>query len=233
MKVLMSMLGPYCLIQTLIEKPMKQALLFLIVILTIGLFSNTSHGFDRSQIADSAENVTPLLISQTAPNSKLKTLDGDPVSLRALTMQKPTVLIFYRGGWCPYCNRQLAGLKDIEGRLDELGYQILGISPETPAQLQEQKLQTKFSIQLLADPDLEAISGFGIGYYVADEKRSTYKSKWDIKLTSDKATGKGVLPAPAVFILNTAGEVVFSYVNPDIKIRISPELLFQAAKLSL
>jgi peroxiredoxin len=188
---------------------------------------------DRTQIADSADNVTPLLIGQTAPNSTLQTVDGDPVSLKALTMQKPTVLIFYRGGWCPYCNRQLAGLKDIEGQLDALGYQILAISPETPAQLQAQKLQTKFTVQLLADPELEAISGFGIGFYVPDEKRTTYKSKWDINLTSDKISGKAVLPAPAVFILDTNAKVLFSYVNPDFKTRISPELLYQAAKLSL
>jgi peroxiredoxin len=99
--------------------------------------------------------------------------------------------------------------------------------------LQEQKLQTKFAVQLLADPELEAISGFGIGFYVPDEKRTTYKSKWDISLTSDKVSGKAVLPAPAVFILDTNGKVLFSYVNPDFKTRISPELLYQAAKLSL
>lgn len=212
---------------------MKQPLLVLIVILTIGLFSNTSNALDRTQIAESAENVTPLLIGQSAPNSKLQTVDGDPVSLKALTMEKPTVLIFYRGGWCPYCNRQLAGLKDIEGPLDELGYQILAISPETPAQLQQQKLQTKFTVRLLADPELEAISGFGIGFYVPDETRTKYKSNWDINLNNEKATGRAVLPAPAVFILDTAGKVVFSYVNPNIKTRLSPELLYQAAKLSL
>jgi thiol-disulfide isomerase/thioredoxin len=101
-----------------------------------------TYALDSTQIADSAQSITPLLIGQTAPNSTLHTVDGDPVSLKALTMQKTTVLIFYRGGWCPYCNRQLAGLKDIESQLDQLGYQILAISPETPAQLQEQKLQT-------------------------------------------------------------------------------------------
>jgi peroxiredoxin len=209
-------------------KFLKIGLTSFVLILTL-----QAHALDRTQIADTAENVTPLLIGQTAPNSTIQTVDGDPVSLKALTMQKPTVLIFYRGGWCPYCNRQLAGLKDIEGQLDELGYQILAISPETPAQLQQQKLQTKFSVTLLADPDLEAISGFGIGFYVPDAQRSTYKSKWDINLTSDKTSGTAVLPAPAVFILDTKGKVLFSYVNPDIKTRISPELLYQAAKLSL
>jgi peroxiredoxin len=209
-------------------KFLKIGLTSFVLILTL-----QAHALDRTQIADTAENVTPLLIGQTAPNSTIQTVDGDPVSLKALTMQKPTVLIFYRGGWCPYCNRQLAGLKDIEGQLDELGYQILAISPETPAQLQQQKLQTKFSVTLLADPDLEAISGFGIGFYVPDAQRTTYKSKWDINLTSDKTSGTAVLPAPAVFILDTKGKVLFSYVNPDIKTRISPELLYQAAKLSL
>jgi peroxiredoxin len=209
-------------------KFLKIALAIFVLMLT-----GNTHALDRTQIADSADNVTPLLIGQAAPKSTLQTVVGDPVSLKALTMQKPTVLIFYRGGWCPYCNRQLAGLKDIEGQLGELGYQILAISPETPAQLQQQKLQTKFTVQLLSDPDLEAISGFGIGFYVADEKRTTYKSKWDINLTSDNSTGKAVLPAPAVFILDTNGKVLFSYVNPDIKTRISAELLYQAAKLSL
>jgi peroxiredoxin len=208
---------------------------FLKISLTIFVLTltGTTHALDRTLIAISADNVTPLLIGQTAPNSTLQTVNGDPVSLKAFTMQKPTVLIFYRGGWCPYCNRQLAGLKDIEGQLNALGYQILAISPETPAQLQEQKLQTKFSVQLLADPGLEAISGFGIGFYVPDQKRTTYKSKWDINLTSDKTTGTAVLPAPAVFILDTNGRVMFSFVNPDFKTRISPELLYQAAKLSL
>ena len=196
-------------------------------------FALSAKAFDRAHIADSAQNVTPLLIGQAAPNSRLQTVDGDPVSLKALTMQKPTILIFYRGGWCPYCNRQLAGLKDIENQLDELGYQILAISPETPAQLQAQKLQSKFTVQLLSDPEVETIKGFGIGFYVPDETRMKYKNNWDINLNSEKSSGKAVLPVPAVFILDQKGIVKFSFVNPNIKERLSPELLYQAAKLSL
>ncbi|MCF2949144.1 AhpC/TSA family protein [Paraglaciecola aquimarina] len=199
----------------------------------IALMSFSAAALDRSKIADSVENVTPILNGQVAPKATLQTVDGDPVSLKALTMQKPTILIFYRGGWCPYCNRQLAGLKDIEGKLGELGYQILAISPETPAQLQAQKLQTKFTVKLYSDAELETISGFGIGYYIEDEKRTMYKSKWDIDLTSEKSSGTAVLPAPAVFILDQKGMVKFNYVNPDTKTRISSELLYQAAKLSL
>lgn len=203
------------------------------LVLTLLMLSFSSIALDRTQIADSAENVTPILNGQKSPSSTLLTVDGAPVSLKALTMHKPTVIIFYRGGWCPYCNRQLAGLKDVEQKITELGYQILAVSPETPAQLQAQKLQTKFAVSLYSDAGLDTIRGFGIGFYVADNKRKMMKSKKNIDLTSDAATDKAVLPAPAVFILDQKGVVQFSYVNPAVKTRISPELLYQAAKLSL
>lgn len=205
-----------------------------ISLLTLLLTSLSFSAFalDRTKIANDAQDVTPLLIGQKAPNSTLQTVDGDPVSLLALTMQKPTVLIFYRGGWCPYCSRQLAGLKDIESELDDLGYQIIAISPETPAQLQEQKLQTQFSVRLLSDPGLDTIRGFGIGFYLPLVTEKLYEVKMGITLTDDKESGKAVLPAPAVFILDKAGVVKFSHVNANFKERLSPQLLYQAAKLS-
>jgi peroxiredoxin len=204
----------------------------LIALILAGL-SFPAAALDRNKIAEDAEDVTPLLIGQKMPNTTLQTVDGDPVSLKALVMQKPTVLIFYRGGWCPYCSRQLEGLKDVEKELGELGYQILAISPETPAQLQDQKLQTQFSVQLLSDPDLDTIAGFGIGFYLPLATEKLYEIKMGITLTDEKDTGKAVLPAPAVFILDQKGMVKFSYVNPNYKVRLSPELLYQAAKFSM
>ncbi len=210
---------------------LKAAMLSLVVLSTI--FSVATSAFERTTIAENAQDVTPLLVGHSAPNTKLQTADGAPVSLKAMTMQKPTVLIFYRGGWCPYCNRQLAGLKDIEKSLDDLGYQILAISPETPAQLQAQKLQSKFTVQLLSDSKLDTIRGFGIGYYVPEETTAKYKQKKGIVLNASAEAGRGVLPAPAVYILDEQGVIKFSYVNPDYKQRLSPELLYQAAKYSL
>ena len=117
--------------------------------------SASVNALDRAAIADAAENVTPLLNGQQAPSTTLKTADGSPVSLKALTMQKPSIVLFYRGGWCPYCNRQLAEIKDIEQDLIDLGYQVLAISPESPARLQEQKLETEFAVTLLSDESLD------------------------------------------------------------------------------
>lgn len=194
------------------------------------MVSTTALAIDRTVIANKAENVTPLLNGTTAPNVTVKTADGSPVSLRALLMQKPTVLIFYRGGWCPYCSRQLAELKSIEQDLVNEGYQILAISPESPKKLQSQKLETEFAVTLISDESLDAIRGFGVGYYVPNDTRKLYRDRMDVNLTEDK-TEQGVLPAPAIFIIDEAGTIQFSYVNPDYTVRPSAELVLSAAKL--
>lgn len=183
---------------------------------------------NRSDLASSANDVTPLLDGNTVPNANVALADGTPVSLQGLVMQKPSVVLFYRGGWCPYCNRQLAGLKNIEKELVDLGYQVLAISPESPEKLQEQKLETEFAVTLISDKNLEAISGFGIGFTVDEDTVKRYTG-YGIELTKT-ADGKPVLPAPAIFIVDKKGAVNFSYVNPDFKHRPSEQLILAAAK---
>lgn len=207
---------------------MKAASLLVFTILSIVSFQ--SFALDRTTIKEKAEDVTPLLNGMSVPNVVVETADGSPVSLQALLMQKPTVIVFYRGGWCPYCSRQLAELKDIEQELVQEGYQILAISPESPEKLQSQKLETEFAAQLISDESLQAIKAFGIGFYVPNDTRKLYKDRMSVELAADK-TNQAVLPAPAIFITNTDGQVVFNYVNPNFRVRPSAELVLSAAKL--
>lgn len=200
------------------------------LILIASLLSLQVFATDRAQIHENAEDVTPILNGTTVPKATVKTADGSPVSLHALLMQKPSVVVFYRGGWCPYCSRQLAELKDIEKDLVAEGYQIIAISPESVEQLNAQKLKTKFAAQLISDENLEAIKAFGIAFYVPNDTRALYKERMNIDLPAD-ADDRAVLPAPAIFITNTQGQVVFSYVNPNFRVRPSAQLVLSAAKL--
>lgn len=199
------------------------ALVFATIVGTPSVFA-----LERGIIAEDANSVTPLLNGQFAPKTTLKTADGSPVSLQALTMQKPSIVLFYRGGWCPYCNEQLAQLKDIEKDLVDMGYQILAISPESPERLQEQKLETEFLVTLLSDDKVNTIREFGVGFYLDTVTELKYKT-YGINLTKDES-GNSVLPAPSIFILNKKGQVLFNYVNPDYKVRPSADLVLAVAK---
>ncbi|GAB3024703.1 peroxiredoxin-like family protein [Bowmanella dokdonensis] len=206
-------------------RPLIFSLLFVI--------SSPLLALDRSQVADSADAVTPLLNGQTVPDVTLKSAQGEDVSLHALVKQKPTVILFYRGGWCPYCNAQLAGFQKVEKDITGLGYQILAISPDSPERLQEQKFDTDYQVTLLSDAGLEAIRAFGIAFYMDEETSAKYRDWKGNIFPTLLGDDRIVLPAPAAYVLDTQGVIQFQYVNPNYKVRVDPQLMYHAAKLAL
>ena len=179
-------------------------------------------------IADSAELVRPLLVGQQIPDVNLFSMEGQPVPLRKIAAVKPTILIFYRGGWCPFCNAQLSQLKGIEPELKALGYQIVAVSPDTPDQLMKSQRNRKLEFFLASDYALEATREFGIGFHISNEYADKIRSI-DGKPAAYGEQNKYSLPAPAIFILDTDGYVQFQYVNPDYRVRMKPELLTAVA----
>jgi peroxiredoxin len=203
-------------------------------LLALSLFSAAAFFATAADIAQSPDTVRPLLNGMTVPAISVLDQAGKTVDLTAVIKQKPTVLVFYRGGWCPYCNTQLAGLQQIEGEFAELGYQIIAISPEAPLAVSKSQQSTKevaLSYTLLSDEKLNAAKAFGIAYYLDAKTTALYKGSYGINLTYD-STGQAVLPAPAVYVLNKEAEVQFSYVHINYKTRLQPELLLLAAKLA-
>lgn len=192
--------------------------------------------FAANDIAAAPEQVTPLLNGLTIPAVSLTAADNKAVALTELVQQKPSILVFYRGGWCPYCNAQLAALRDIEPELNKLGYQIIAITPDSVASINKSLKDTggnKLNYTLLSDANFAASSAFGLAYYLDDKTAAAYKGKLGSLITNEAGTEKVVLPVPAVYIVNTAGEAVFSYVHINYKTRLHSELLLKAAKLAL
>ena len=107
----------------------------------------------NAQLPENAEDISPLLIGETLPEAKLIGHDGQEVSLNTITKEKPTLLVFYRGGWCPYCNRQLAALSATESQIIELGYQIVAISPDNYKSLTPTLDDNEVKYHLYSDPN--------------------------------------------------------------------------------
>ncbi len=193
-------------------------------ILTVLLFSTA--------LARAQTNTTPLKVGETIPDVTLRTEDDKEVKLRGLVSEKPTVLIFYRGGWCPFCNRHLQSLVGIEDDLNKAGAQLLAISMDQPSKLKATPHRDKLRYRLLSDSDAAAAKTFGIAFKVDDATVAKYKT-YGINL--DAASGKDhhILPHPAVFIVNTNGVVRFVHVNPDYKVRLEPAAILEAARTSM
>ena len=169
------------------------------------------------------EDISPLLIGETIPTVKLMDLAGKSVSLNEAVSKSQSILIFYRGGWCPYCSKQLSGLQLIEKDLEQMGYQVIAVSTDSPKNLTATMDKQKLSYHLLSDADLNASKQFGIAFKAPASYDKILPQASDFKNTEK------LLPVPSVFILDKKGKILFEYINPNITERISPELLKAAA----
>ena len=187
---------------------------------------------EAAGIADSPETVTPLLIGAHVPDVAVQALDGHSQSLVTITAGKPTVLVFYRGGWCPFCNLQLSQLNGIESKLSALGYQIVALTPDPAEEIKKTLDKHSLKYTIYSDTDLGAIKVFGVGFRLPEATVEKYRG-YGITLSHAPGETDSVLPVPSVFIIDVNGVVQFVYVNPDYRIRLSSELLLTAAKTSL
>ncbi len=63
------------------------------------LLCATASSTPAADVSTSAEGVRPLLVGSAVPDVALSTADGGEVNLLTEAQAKPTILIFYRGGW--------------------------------------------------------------------------------------------------------------------------------------
>ena len=77
--------------------------------------------------ANTAGEVKPLLIGAKIPSVDVTTQQDEPISLYDFLQGRSSVIIFYRGDWCPYCNTQLSELAsiddDLQKRVPDYSYQ--------------------------------------------------------------------------------------------------------------
>ncbi len=208
---------------------MKYLLLLFITILLTQYSSGESMIDDKKRVAESAEDICPIKVGEKIPSVNVRNTDSENVDLNKLTLGKKTVLIFYRGGWCPYCNLQLADLNKIENKLLKFGYQIVAISIDKPEKLKESLDKHKLNYTLLSDSKAEASTAFGLAFYVGDDYNKMLLSH---NMNLEEASGEKhhILPVPAVFIVDETGTIQFEYVNPDYKVRLNVEILLKAAE---
>jgi len=173
-----------------------------------------------------AKDTKPLAAGQELPNIDFKI--GE-TTFKEYLSGKPLVLIFYRGGWCPYCNTHFGQISTVQDELISMGLRIIAISPDSQESLMSTKERHMMKYELLSDQDAKIIAAFGLAYRVTDKRVSIYKQH---KMDIEKASGREhrVLPVPAVYLINSKGTIVYKYANPNYKVRLQPEQLIKEAK---
>ncbi len=188
---------------------------------------------DEGTVAASANEVKPVKAGTPMPESTLMTLDKKETTVKRLLDGKPTVMIFYRGGWCPFCNRHLSDLVSVQDDLKKLGYQLVAVTPDTPEELSKTMEKDKLDYTLVSDSKAELIKKLGIAFRVDDKTYTTYRDQYKIDLEKSSGQTHHILPVPTVLVIDAKGVIRFVHTNPDYRVRMKGAEVLEAAKKAI
>ena len=209
----------------------------LAAVLTFSLVCSTAirHGHADVPIAESADQVQPLGTGDPAPRFVVAAVDSSPVEFDPQNLDKPVMLLVFRGGWCPYCNMYLAEMRHVIPEIQSLGIDVLFLSGDRPDMLYkslEREAQEEIAgldYTILSDADAQASIALGIAFK-ASQRAINYVNKKGDGFPKSSMDRHGVLPVPAVFAIGRDGVIEFAFVNPDYKVRLPAEDLMAAAR---
>jgi len=163
-----------------------------------------------------------LKVGDRAPSLSLPDAKGEQVHVDRLLEQGPVVAIFYRGGWCPYCNLELRAWQAHLAELNSLGATLVAISPQTPDNSLSTSEKNALAFPVLSDSDLAAAHGFGIAFTLPPELVDLYGSVGN-NLPELNGNGQWLLPVPATFVIDRSGVIQFAHVEADYRERAEPD----------
>lgn len=161
-------------------------------------------------------------VGDYAPEFKLISAVGEEVSLYDTLLSGPVVLIWYRGGWCPYCNLQLQQVQQRLADIKAAGGQVVAISPELPDKGVTLRERHNLGFQVLSDVNNRVADQYKLAYKVPDHVIDHY----DLSYTLNEYNGEEAqsrLPLAVTYIIDRSGLVKYAFLDADYAKRAKPD----------
>ena len=159
-----------------------------------------------------------LALQAKAPDFSAKDQAGTTISLKDQLKKGSVVLVFYRGQWCPHCNKQLSKLEDSAQLIKAKGASLIAVTPEKQENIRKTIAKTKASYPILFDEGLQIMKSYDVAFPVDNSTIERYK-KYGIDFNESNGANGANLPVPAIYVINKEGVIVFRHFDPDYRNR--------------
>jgi peroxiredoxin len=186
--------------------------------------------FGREQAALAATAVPEGLaaVGSTVVDAVLLNVDGEETTLQAVLGDQLSVVVFYRGAWCPYCNIALSTYQsDLRPELEARGVRLIAISPQTPDGSLSMQQKNELAFTVVSDPGNRIAGQLGILTGPSEEARAA-QLQLGLDLTKVNADGTVTLPMPTVAVLDADRTLRWIDVHPDYSTRTEPQQVLDA-----
>ena len=169
-------------------------------------------------------------VGDAAPDFILPDAHGEAVRLHSLLRDGPEVIVFNRGGWCPYCNLHLRGFQRRLSEIRELGAQVVTISPQLPDNSLSTQEKNDLAFPVLSDVGNKVARQFGIVFELSDQLLELYRKVGHPLEEINGESGGKELPVSATFLVDNDGIIRLAHVDVDYTRRLDPDDVIEALK---
>ncbi len=161
-----------------------------------------------------------LFIDSKAPDFKGKDQQGNEIRLKDQLKKGRVVLVFYRGYWCPFCNKELSRLQDSLELIRAKGAMVIAVSPEKAENMSKTAEQTKASFPLIHDEGLKIMKAYEVAFELQENTVTRYRNA-NIDIEKINGDNGRWLPVPAVYIIDKDSRILYRFFDTDYRKRPS------------
>lgn len=163
-----------------------------------------------------------IAVGSTLDDADLLDPQGVATTLYQTLGDRPAVLVFYRGAWCPYCNITLSTYqRELLPQLNRRGVPLIAVSPQAPDGSLTMQEKNELAFTVLSDPGNQLAHHAGILTAPSTEVRAA-QLQLGLDLTAVNADGTVELPMPTTVILDADHAVRWIDVHPNYSTRSEP-----------
>jgi len=162
------------------------------------------------------------------PDGDLLDPRGRASTLAATRRDRPAVVVFYRGAWCPYCNLTLRTYQaELAPELARRGVELIAISPQKPDGSLSMQETNNLTFSVLSDPGNHIAGKLGILTAPSDAATEAQASM-GLDIAEHNADATRTIPMPTVIVVDADGVIRWIDVHPNYTTRTEVEQILGA-----
>lgn len=158
---------------------------------------------------------------------------GKQVELKKILEQGPVILFFYRGNWCPICNRYLSAYQDSLKVITDQGFNLVAITPESIENVENTVKLHNLTFTVIYDCQEKIMKDYDVMFKVTKAYQEKITKSFSIDIATQNGRDSARLPVPATYIINREGTIVAVQFKPDYKYRATVKWMLKNLGLAL
>jgi peroxiredoxin len=217
------------------RKFVRNSIIFIVIMfLSVSVLFGQAIDYARFGIDTNNNNIPQgLKAGDKAPDFTGYDQKGKQVELKKLLEKGPLVMFFYRGKWCSVCSRYLNDYQDSVKILTDLGFNVVGITPESIENVEQTVKLHNITFTVIYDCQERIMKDYNVMFNVTQAYQNKILSTTSIDIAKNNGREAARLPVPATYIINRDGIIVAVQFDPDFNNRASVKWMLKNLSLAL